>query len=307
MPQLWAACGYDSMNEVIAPHRWPSKHSFKRMLWSAAGSCALGGLFTWPLDHHYLRIERRIMPLRGLGKGFEGAKIAQVSDLHCSPIVLEKYLRQCVHAINDLDVDFVALTGDFITGPKTYAHRVARVLRDLSPRIASLACLGNHDYGIMHPNGFGAMRGLAEYLSHQIVSAGVDVLLNESRTFHRDGAAIQIVGLEDYWSPRYNPHQAFADLQADVPTVALCHNPDAASQITDFGAQWVLAGHTHGTSNKETRLHEIVMPITEQHFYAGEYNLGVDRHLYVNRGMAYARRWNLNARPEITVFTLKSL
>jgi predicted MPP superfamily phosphohydrolase len=293
------------MNEIIAPPhlRWPSKGFFKKLLWTAASSMALGGLLHWRFEH-WLRVERRTMPLRGLDQGLVGATIAHISDLHCSPLVLERYLRACVHEINSLGVDFVAITGDFITGPKHYARRVANVLKGLSPRIATVACLGNHDYGIFHPKGLGNARGLSDYVAEQLARADIFVMMNEPRVFQRDGAAIQFVGLEDYWSQRYNPHLAFQSAQPHVPTIGLCHNPDAAGQVADFGAQWVLAGHTHGTSNKETRLHEIVMPITQRHFHAGQYRLGEGRYLYVNRGLGYARRWNLNSRPEITLFTL---
>jgi predicted MPP superfamily phosphohydrolase len=295
------------MNDVISPPhlRWPSRGFFKRLFWSAAGSCALGGLYAWALEHHYLRVERHDMRLEGLGKGLDGAKLVHISDLHCSPLVLDRYLRECVSAVNALEPDFVAITGDFITGPRYYARRVAHVLARLSPRIATVACLGNHDYGIFHPRGYGSMRGLSEYLTQALAQADIFVMLNEPRVFSRDGADIQFVGLEDYWSPRYNPHLAFAHARPGLPTVALCHNPDAAAQVARFGAQWVLAGHTHGTNNNETRLHELVMPVTERHYHAGGYELAEGRRLYVNRGLGYARRWNLNTRPEITLFTLK--
>jgi predicted MPP superfamily phosphohydrolase len=197
-------------------------------------------------------------------------------------------------------VDFVVITGDFITGRKQYARRVARVLRRLKPKIACLAVLGNHDYGIFHPRGMGGVRGLAEYLSGQLKQANVQVMLNESRAFTRGGDWLQFVGVEDFWSPRFDPLQAFEAATMSMPTVALCHNPDAAMQLASHGAQWTLAGHTHGRP-----LPGMVMPSDHRHFFAGEYELGKNRMLYVNRGISYGRRRNLNARPEITLFTLR--
>ena len=296
------------MNEIVfAPHthRWPNRQFFKNMFWSAAGACALGGLYAWGLDDRLLRIERRAMPLPSLGVGLAGATIAHVSDLHASPIVLQRYLRRCVEFINSMDVDFVAITGDFITGTRYHARRVARILGELSPRIATIACLGNHDYGIFHPNGLGGKRGLADYLAEQLSRADVFVMLNESRVFSRRGASIQFVGLEDYWSPRFDARLAFDVAHRHLPTVALCHNPDPAGEIVELGAHWVLAGHTHGRDLRRSKLMHKLLPTKRKAHRAGQYPLGPGRHLYVNRGLGYARRVNINARPEITVFTLQ--
>ena len=276
----------------------------KSLIWQAASSCALGGLLGWSFEDHWIRLERRHMTIPGLGPDLEGATLAHISDLHCCPIVRERYLRQCVLAVNRLDVDFVAITGDFITGPRYYARCVARVLADLRCRVATVACLGNHDYGIWHPKGLGGDAGLADNISELLSIRDVFVMRNEARIFRVGRSRLQFVGLEDYWSGLYNPHLAFEMARDDLPTIALCHNPDAAHQVAHFGPSWVLAGHTHGQATPNTRWHNLVLPTHQKHFAAGEYPLGHGRNLYINRGLGYARRTNLNARPEITLFTL---
>ncbi|MCJ7543959.1 MAG: metallophosphoesterase [Phycisphaerae bacterium] len=295
------------MNEVLLPppaQRWPSKAFFKKLIWAAANSCALGGLYVWSLEKHWLRIERRPMALPDLGAGFCGAKLAHVSDLHCSPIVRQRYLRQCVEAINAEGADFVAITGDFVTGPRSYARRIAGILAGLTPKVAVLACLGNHDYGIFHPHGRGGTRELAETLCHELGHADIFVMMNERRVFEHGGASLQFVGVEDYWTPGYDPKLAFDMAHPHLPTIALCHNPDAALELARHGADWVLAGHTHGTAASSRRLSGLFMPTVHKHFTAGQYPLGDGKYLYVNRGLSYARRRHLNARPEITIFTL---
>ncbi len=295
------------MNEILIAHkhkRLPAKALVKRLIWSAARSVALGGLFAWSLEEHWLRIERRCMYLPGLRDDLEGTRLAHISDLHCCPIVHERYLRHCVNAVNSLEADFVAITGDFITGPRHYARCVARVLRDLRCRRAVVACLGNHDYGICHPKGLGGQRGMADYITDLLGHEDIFVMRNEARTFRLGNAGLQFVGVEDYWSGRFNPHEAFGLAEANVPTVALCHNPDAASQVAHFGPRWILAGHTHGAGTPNTRFHDLVLPTAIKEFSAGHYIVGRNQHLYINRGLGYARRMNLNSRPEVTLFTL---
>jgi hypothetical protein len=296
------------MNEIlISPprRRRRGKTLVKRLVWSAANSCALGGLYAWRLEKHWLRIERRQMPLPNLGQAFCGAKLAHISDIHCCLIVRERYLRQCVEEVNRLEADFVAITGDFITGAGSYARRIARILRGLAPKVAVLACLGNHDYGILHPRGLGGRRELAETVAGELGSADIFVMMNEPRVFRRGKAALQFVGLEDYWSPRYDPGLAFEAACDHLPTIALCHNPDAAPELARHGADWVLAGHTHGTAVDEKNFPEALLPTEQRHFAAGEYALGPGQYLYVNRGLGYGRRTSLNSRPEITVFSLQ--
>ncbi len=295
------------MNDVLARtiHMpWRRRSMLKRLLWSASKPCSLNGLFPWPFEENWLRLERHQMPLPHLGQAFHGATIAQISDLHCSPIVLARYLRQCVEAINRMQVDFVAITGDFITGPSSFARKVAGVLKNLHPKIATVACLGNHDYGLFHPSGLGSMRNLDHLLTEELRRADVFVMRNESLVFRRDSDEVQFVGLEDLWSPGFRPRQAFELARPDLPTIALCHNPDAAEVVSRMGAHWILAGHTHGTPKKGGTLGRRLMPTKHKRYAAGKYTLQDGSMLYVNRGLSYGRRVNLNARPEITLFEL---
>lgn len=295
------------MNEILLPKQleiWPRAVFLKRLIWTAAGACALGGLYAWRFGDHWMRIERREMPIKGLGEGFDAATLVHISDLHCSPIVLERYLRQCVELINSLEVDFVAITGDFITGRKYYARRVGRILSKLAPKVATLACLGNHDYGVFHPNGTGEVEGLSEYVTERLAHADIFVMHNESRTFRRGESTLQFVGVGDYWTMGFDPHLGFEMIDPAAPTIGLCHNPDAAALMGRCGAQLVLSGHMHGRACRDTRLADMVFPMQCKKFWAGHYDLGDGKSLYVNRGLGYGRRVSLNARPEITLFTL---
>lgn len=300
------------MNEVLLSRaaRFDfNRRLLRRVAWKVVSSVALGGLYVWDLEDHCVLIAQKDMPLKGLGKGFDGSTLAHVSDLHLSPIVRERYLRKFVEAVNAMEVDFVAVTGDLVTGSMSYARRVARLVRQFRPGIATLVCLGNHDYGMWHPNGLGGVRGLAEYLSEHLLDAGVGLMNNRSHIFRRDGAVLQFVGVEDLWSDRYDPAAAFRRVDTSRPVVALVHNPDAAPQLASLGAQWVLAGHTHGrdrTKRRFRRFRKAVFPACCRHFVAGQYPLGGRGFLYVNRGIGHSRRRGPNHRPEITLFTLRA-
>jgi predicted MPP superfamily phosphohydrolase len=274
----------------------------KRLVWTAANAVALGGLCPW-LQEDYLNIEHRSMPLHGLGSGFEGARIALIADLHSSPLVLDGYLHRCVEFVNDQRPDFVCITGDLVTGGRNYARKVARVLRELAPSVATMAVLGNHDYGVFTAGGFGRVPGLDGYLTDQLTAANVRVMLNESAVFRRGDSTLRFVGLHDAWSPRYSPQAAF-DATAGVPTIALCHNPEAAEELARHGAQWVLSGHTHGKATPDTLAGAFGLSMHRKTLVAGQYPLDGGSSLYINRGLGHERRTRRDDRPEITVLTM---
>lgn len=294
------------MNQVLATHPKSPVRRFRRLkraYWSLSGSVSLGGLYPGRICPSWIRFTDMDMPLPNLPDVFVGKRLVHISDLHCSPLVLERYLRQLLDHVAGREPDFLAVTGDLITGGTSHARRVAELLGELPTSIAKVACPGNHDYGIYAPNGRGHMRQLAEYLHRRLFDAGVHMLRNQHAIFTVGGHALQFVGLEDLWSPRYNAAAAFAAADPHLPTIALSHNPDTACDLAGRGAHWVLAGHTHGNAHGENRIRDAVFPVESKLYAGGYYPLGA-AHLYVNRGLSYARRLNLNKRPEITTFTL---
>jgi len=295
------------MNEIVLNgdnRRRTLRRALENLAWSVANQLALGGLCAWRLEEPNLLITRSSMALEGLHKDWHGATVAHVADLHLGPLTSEAYLGEFIQRINEFGVDFVTIAGDIITGPKTYARAAGRLLRRLRPRVATLAVLGNHDYGLFHPTGWGRTRGLAEYLAGQLTDAGIHVLLNASRTYARGQGRLQFVGLEDLWSQRMDVDAAFEQVRGDVPVVAICHNPDAAPELAQRGSQWVLAGHTHGKGVSPGRINDRILPVLYRQFVAGHYLLDEGRHLYVNRGLSHSRRTGPDSLPEITLFTL---
>ena len=66
----------------------------------------------------------------------------------------------------------------------------------------------------------------------------------------------------------------------------------------------MLAGHTHGGQCKPPFLRPPLLPVRNKRYSAGEIPLANGRRLYVNRGLGHLLRARINARPEITAFTL---
>ncbi|MFP4052631.1 MAG: metallophosphoesterase [Phycisphaerae bacterium] len=298
------------MNDVLVAPRYRANRvgSFlKHVLWRAASHVALYGLCGWDLETRWLTLERREAFLPGLGGELDGLRVAHLSDLHLSPIMRQRHLAKYIELTNELQPDFAVITGDFVwASARCYARQVAEIVGELSPKIGTIAVLGNHDYGVWMPGGHNGLSGLAEYLIDRLRDHGATVLHNDSLVYRRGSAAVAFAGVGDLWTRHYDPAAAMDAVPTETPIIALTHNPDASGDLARLGADYVLAGHTHGKAVPDTPLNNLLFPVVYRDFAAGEYTLGSHRRLYVNRGLGPSRRVQDDHRPEISLLTFRS-
>lgn len=293
--------------EFLKHPEWRRQHRWRKAIWTTMNSVGLTGIHALPLNRRWVEIHRRTMPLRGLDPSFNGFKMVQISDLHFSPVVWQRYLVQYLGWVNDLKPDLVVVTGDLITGGYRYAHRVATILSHVRATHGTICTLGNHDYSIYGRNGSAEGKRRADYLSKCLIDRGMTVLRNETAYLQRDGAKtpLAIVGLDDEWSGHIDPDRGFAGVDPSLPIVCLNHNPANCKHLLRYPWQWMLSGHTHGRQVGTSRLGKRLYPHRYRHFTHGYYAVE-GRHLYVNRGLSYGQRVLDWCRPEITVFKLEA-
>jgi predicted MPP superfamily phosphohydrolase len=274
----------------------------RRFLTLVGGTVAAGigcAGYALRIEPHWVQVVRRELVIEGLGDSLVGKSLVQISDLHVGPIVDEDYISGAMQQVSSLHADIVVITGDLMTCRDTEQITAAmRVLGHLKPaRLATVAILGNHDYG----SGW-SQTHVADALTTQLRRRGIIVLRND--VHHVQG--LRLVGLDDLWSPRFAPRRVLAAVDRDEPAIVLCHNPDAADLPVWSGYRgWILAGHTHGGQCKPPFFNPPALPVKNKRYSAGEIDLHDGRRLYINRGLGYLRRVRFNARPEITVFTLR--
>ena len=254
------------------------------------------------VEPHWLEIVERVLAIDHLPLALEGARLAQVSDLHIGPQVSDDYIVHSLDRLRALAPDVVVITGDFLT------YRVARrdaqyaqlraVLAQLPHgRLATVGILGNHDYG----HGWGEERIAAKVLD-KAERAGVRMLRNEVQAV----SGLDIIGVDDLWARRGDPVAALKKRESAAGLV-LVHNPDAADEQPWAGYRgWMLAGHTHGGQCRAPFLPPPLLPVKNRRYVAGEVPVDAERTLYISRGVGHLIRARFNVRPEITLFTLRS-
>ena len=232
------------------------------------------------------------VPIVDLPASLHGFTIAQISDIHVGPTIRRDYVDAIVDAVNDLEADMIAVTGDLVDGSVAQLSHHTEPMSRLSARHGAYFVTGNHEY----------YSGVHGWLT-ELRRLGLRVLMNEHVVLQHDGAEVVVAGVTDYGahhfdaSHRSDPAAALARAPSDAAVkLLLAHQPRSAFQAAPAGFHLQLSGHTHGGQfwpwNFFVRL--------QQPFTAGLHRLD-SLWVYTSRGTGY---WGppkrLGAPSEIT-------
>jgi hypothetical protein len=235
------------------------------------------------------------VPIPDLSPALEGLTIVQLSDVHVGPTIRKDYLDPIVDAVNGLQADIVAITGDLVDGSVDELSPHTAPLARLSARHGVFFCTGNHDYYS------GALPWIDE-----VRRLGLRPLLNEHVVLQHNGAPVVVAGVNDYTAHQFvpehrsDPKKAIAGAPANAVKILLAHQPRSCTEAAGCGYHLQLSGHTHGGQFFPWMF---FVPVQQP------YVAGLDRHedlwVYTSRGTGY---WGpplrLGAASEITRLTL---
>jgi predicted MPP superfamily phosphohydrolase len=265
----------------------------------AVGAAAGVGLYTWRIEPHRLELVRRQLAIRNLPSSLVSRTLVQITDVHVGTRVSDDYVLTTFRKIVDLQPDIVVFTGDFISYHDRVFEQLPMLYRHFPKgRMATLAILGNHDYG---PNW--AHPEIASRVVDTIHPFGITVLRNQIAEVE----GLQVAGLDDLWAKQFDPAQVIARLESRRAAIVLSHNPDTVD-LPGWGDYegWILAGHTHGGQCKPPFLPPPLLPVQNRRYTAGEFALTGGRRLYISRGVGHLLQVRFNVRPEVTAFVLRS-
>lgn len=286
-----------------SPQKQTTRRKFlKGSLFAAAGLAVYAG----EIERHSISVTQHATAIQGLPPAFEGARIAQLSDIHLDEFTEPLFLEHAVKVVNDLNPDFVFLTGDYVSdgiAPKKFAvgaaWQCANILRTLKCQ-QRYAILGNHDVSLDR---------------HQVQSAlenyGIPVLVNASMPLERGGSRIWLSGLDDCGQGQPRLDLAIPDKIrgiAEEPVILLCHEPDFADRVVerkfDHHIALMMSGHTHGGQVRLPLYGPLILPSFGQKYVEGWFRFG-NMQLYVNRGLGtIGVPFRFDCPPEISVFAL---
>lgn len=182
------------------------------------------------------------VPIAQLPPELDGLTIVQISDVHVGPTIKARYVDAIVDAVNRLEPDLIAVTGDIVDGSVAQLADHTKPLERLSARYGAYLVTGNHEYYS------GATQWIAEF-----ERLGLRVLLNEHVVLEHNGTRFIVAGVTDYSGGQFDeahrsdPAAALADAPGDVRIkLLLAHQPRTALAAVQAGYTLQLSGHTHG-------------------------------------------------------------
>jgi predicted MPP superfamily phosphohydrolase len=181
------------------------------------------------------------VPIASLPPALSGFTIAQITDVHVGPTIDRRHVDAVVDAVNALDADVVAITGDLVDGSVAeLAHHTAPLAR-IAARHGVYFVTGNHEY----------YSGVQPWIV-ELRRLGIHVLLNEHVVVEHAGGRVVVAGVTDisahHFDPahRSDPQKALAGAPADAVKLLLAHQPRSAQAASRAGFDLQLSGHTHG-------------------------------------------------------------
>lgn len=274
-----------------------SRRLFLRALGACAGVGTGAAYYAFQIEPTWLEVVRRPLPIRRLPSASSGRTLAHLSDIHVGPFVSDDYLLGTFRRVAELRPDIVVITGDLMSWHYGWRDHVAAIYHHVPRgRLATIATLGNHDYGPRWGD-----RQIGARVADVLRSCGITVLRNQML----DVEGLQIVGLDDLWAKHFDPQEALRSLDVKRAAIALSHNPDTVDLPVWGGYDgWILAGHTHGGQCRPPFLPPPVLPVRNKRYTAGEFQLAGHRQLYISRGVGHSLPVRFNVRPEVTLFDL---
>ena len=269
------------------------------VLGALAGIAAVDGFLLEPFQ---LDVTRLTITSPSLPAGFDGLKIAQLSDLHLHRI--SRAYRMAIDVIRRDHPSLVVITGDLVDRSDQTSACLA-FLRELraAAGVPVVVVPGNWDH-----RAFPTKQSIAAWHKRVQAETGVRVLVNQSVVLHRHGDRIWLVGTDDPYFGHADLHASFRGVPDSAFAVVLTHAPEAFEELAQCpAARLVLAGHTHGGQVRLPLIGALRVPSRYgTRFAHGLFKLG-ETLFYVNAGMGMSHLpVRFLCRPELTLMTLTS-
>lgn len=264
----------------------------------AAGAGVLGKA---EYDTRNLKLQKWDLFYPNLPSALTNKKICQLSDLHLESLrISPEHIRQSVQSEKP---DLLVLTGDIIS-VRTDLNKLNLYLEGLSAPQGNYVVMGNNDYSHLSHT-------LFKRLARQFKNLGWTLLINQAEFLPQ--LNLWLIGIDDPATAHDDVDLAYAKVLSaqELPEnpsfrLVLTHSTDCLDDVAKYGADLLLAGHTHGG---QVRLPGLKPFITNTYlgdlgFYEGYHVInGVP--LYINAGIGESMiPLRFNVPPEIAFFTL---
>lgn len=245
-----------------------------------------------------LSITRRDIRCHGLPPGLDGLRVGLLADFHFHPGVDDELVSAAVSQANREKLDLLALAGDFADHDSKVLPPLLEYLGKANASHGVFAVMGNHDGWC---GGRGPTRRLFE-------KAGISFLINQHSRLSIRGDSLAVAGTDFVWQGKPDPAKTLGGIRADLPVIALVHEPDYFDVMTQHREIMLqLSGHTHGGQCRVPGLGYAPAKVRfGQKYIEGEYARDASK-IFVTRGVGTTGlRVRFACPPELAVLTLRA-
>lgn len=241
-----------------------------------------------------------------LPEGFDGYRIAHISDLHNTQFGEDN--AKLIGMLRESNPDIIAITGDLIDSRNTDIDIALRFVEKAVEIAPCYYVTGNHEARISD----------YDRLKAGMTEQGVVILEDEAADVELNGATITLFGVDD---PSFQTDYLSGDNETVMKsklerisgeenkfTVLLSHRPELFEAYADSGVDLVLSGHAHGGQFRLPLLGGLIAP--NQGLFP-EYDSGLyvrsNTNMVVSRGIGNSIvPLRFNNRPEVVLIELKN-
>ena len=261
------------------------------------------------LERRRFQVEHFELPVNGLSSALSQLSIVHLTDIHVGPFMPEEELAAHVEAINRLEPDLIALTGDFVSSMPDEIYPCANALGRLKARYGIFACIGNHD----------VYAGVVNELTRLFNQKGIRVLRNDAVSLDVGNTRLNVLGIDDLrWGfPDLSQALKIAEREPGEVRLLLSHRPEVFPEAARQGLDVVLSGHYHGGQIKLSpepnsfSIARLITPYAEGLFHLSRRSNvsgqgAKDAMLFVGRGIGITGLpIRINCPPQIAHLTLR--
>ncbi|HLW20173.1 MAG TPA: metallophosphoesterase [Cyclobacteriaceae bacterium] len=248
-----------------------------------------------------------------LPDAFDGFTITQLSDIHAGSFKDFTAVQRGVDLAREQNSDLFVFTGDLINVSAKEISPLVEKFKQINAPYGQFSILGNHDYGdyTQWSSPEEKVKNFADLkASHS--KMGYRLLLDEHVTIEKDGAKIQLLGVENWgigFKSKGDLEKALRGVNQKDFKILLSHDPSHWEKVVKEHPSKIhltLSGHTHGMQmGVETPWIRWSPAKFRYPNWAGLAEQA-GRYLYVNRGFGFhAFAGRVGIWPEITVIELK--
>lgn len=253
----------------------------------------IAGIIGWSTQFAptHFQLEEKNYINESIPSGFDGFKIAFISDFDLQSTEDLDYLEKCVKTINTAQCDMVIFGGDlFETNSVFSKDRIISILKSLNVEKGKLAVLGENE-----------LKANTEECISVLEESGFEVMRNSAHYIYSNNDKITFAGLEN----NGNVDTILSDEMKSTFVLTAVHQPDFFSDIQNSTSLLQLSGHSGGGFINIPFIGGIIKFDGSQTYQNGEINLN-NHTLFISNGigMGHAQTTRFMCNPNALIITL---